>query len=113
MVSTLQQLRVGDWVPMFSQVSDLTAFKVAAFSCPHYLVWAKPDSTWTWQLCARDGRTRLVTRLRILYRWHRPAEALLALVLNEFGDFPMMRKMLLNLKRLAETPATAAPADAG
>ena len=40
-------------------------------------------------------------RLRMLYRW-RPGDALLALVLNEFGDFPMMRRMLLTLRRRAE-----------
>jgi hypothetical protein len=28
--------------------------------------------------------------------------ALFSLVLNEFGDFPMMRRMLLGLKRRAE-----------
>jgi hypothetical protein len=27
------------------------------------------------------------------------------LVLNEFGDFPMMRRMLINLKKRAEQPA--------
>ena len=49
-----------------------------------------------------DGGTRLVTRLRILYRWEPPLGALASLVLNEFGDFPMMRKMLLTLRRRAE-----------
>ena len=34
--------------------------------------------------------------------WHRPADASLSLVLNEFGDFPMMRKMLRTLKQRAE-----------
>jgi hypothetical protein len=41
--------------------------------------------------------------LRILYRLERPADALTSLVLNEFGDFPMMRKMLRTLKQRAET----------
>jgi hypothetical protein len=52
-----------------------------------------------------DGGTRLVTRIRILYRWHLPGDALFSLVLNEFGDFAMMRRMLLNLKRRAEGSA--------
>jgi hypothetical protein len=43
-----------------------------------------------------------VTRLRILYRWDRPAGALTSLLLNEFGDFAMMRRMLLTLKARAE-----------
>ncbi len=51
------------------------------------------------------GATRLVTRLRILYRWKRPLGAIASLALNELGDFPMMRRMLLNLKRRAEGAA--------
>jgi hypothetical protein len=51
-----------------------------------------------------DGGTRLVTRLRIRYDWRRPGEALLSLVLNEFGDFPMMRRMLLGIKARVESP---------
>ena len=66
-------------------------------------MWVKPDSTWAWQLTDVGGRTRLVTRVRILYRWQRPADALMSLVLNEFGDFPMMRKMLRGIKHRAET----------
>jgi hypothetical protein len=93
---------VGDWVPMFSKVNDTTAFRIAEINPPGELVWAKPDSTWVWALRDIGGRTRLVTRLRILYRWHRPAGALMSLVLNEFGDFPMMRKMLRTLKQRAE-----------
>jgi hypothetical protein len=106
----LQHPRVGDWIPMFSKVNNTTAFKVAEFAVADYLLWTKPDSTWVWKLTALDTRTRLVTRLRILYRWHRPADALMSLVLNEFGDFPMMRKMLWTIKQRAETvgPSMAA-----
>jgi hypothetical protein len=87
---------------MFSKVNDITAFKIAAINPTEELVWAKPDSTWAWTLTDIGGHTRLVTRLRILNRWHRPADALFSLVLNEFGDFPMMRKMLRTLKQRAE-----------
>jgi hypothetical protein len=67
------------------------------------LLWVKPDSTWAWRLSASpDGGTRLVTRLRILYRWDRPLAASTSLLLNEFGDFAMMRRMLLTLKARAE-----------
>jgi hypothetical protein len=34
-----------------------------------------------------------------------PTDALMSLVLNEFGDFPMMRKMLRTIKQRAETSA--------
>jgi hypothetical protein len=102
-----QNPKVGDWVPMFSKVTDSTAFRISAIRPGEELVWVKPDSTWAWTLTDVGGRTRLVTRLRILYRWHGPADALLSLVLNEFGDFPMMRKMLLTLKQRAETSSAA------
>ena len=101
-VDELQEPRVGDWVPMFAKVNDTTAFRVAAIAPYEHLVWSKHDSTWAWTLAPAGAGTRLVTRLRILYRWEWPAEALLSLVLNEFGDFPMMRKMLLSLKQRAE-----------
>ena len=56
------------------------------------------------QLTDVGGGTRLVTRLRILYRWRTsPFGALASLFLNEHGDFAMMRKMLRTLKQRAET----------
>jgi hypothetical protein len=97
-----QHPRVGDWVPMFTEVNDTTAFKVAAIAPNDHLVWVKPDSTWAWTLTPLGNSTRLVTRLRILYRWHMPADALLSVFLNEFGDFAMMRTMLRGIKRRAE-----------
>jgi hypothetical protein len=97
-----QDPRIGDWVPMFSRVNDVTAFRVAALEAPRHLVWAKPDSTWAWRLRPVGSGTRIVTRLRILYRWQQPAGALLSLLLNELGDFPMMRKMLRSLRGRAE-----------
>jgi len=99
----LQHLEAGQWVPMSPTPSETTAFKVAAFEPNRLLVWEQPGSTWVWTLTATpDGATRLVTRLRILYDWRHPVGALFSLVLNEFGDFPMMRRMLLGLKRRAE-----------
>jgi hypothetical protein len=99
----LQHLEAGQWVPMSPTPSETTALKVAAFEPNRLLVWEQPGSTWVWRLTATpDGATRLVTRLRILYDWRHPLGALLSLVLNEFGDFPMMRRMLLGLKRRAE-----------
>lgn len=109
-VEELQHPHIGDWVPMFNKVNDTTAFRFAAIDPPRELLWIKPDSTWAWRLTpTQDGGTRLVTRLRILYRWHRPAAALVSLILNEFGDFPMMRRMLLTLKARAETGRATCP----
>jgi hypothetical protein len=98
-----QVTRVGDWVPMSSTVNETTAFKVKAFESNQWLLWAKSHSTWAWQLTPLDGsRTRLVTRLKERYDWRSPGLALLTLVLFEFGDFPMMRKLLLGIRRRAE-----------
>jgi hypothetical protein len=102
-VNEFQDLHVGNWVPMFSKVNDTTAFKVAAFVPDESLLWQKPDSTWSWVLTPTSSGTRLVTRIRILSRWNKPAEAVFSLFLNEFGDFAMMRKMLLTLKKKVET----------
>jgi hypothetical protein len=68
------------------------------------MLWQKPNSTWAWKLVPLDGgRTRLITRLKALYPWRSsPGNALLTLILFEFGDFPMTRKLLLGVKRRAE-----------
>jgi hypothetical protein len=50
-----------------------------------------------------------MTALR--YDWHHRADALLSLVLNEFGHFPMMRRMLPGIKRRAETRRSRPPDD--
>lgn len=67
------------------------------------MLWEKPDSTWSWKLVPMDGnRTRLLTRLKQRYAWEKPAWALSALVLLEFGDFPMIRRVLKGIKARAE-----------
>jgi hypothetical protein len=83
--------------------SDTTAFRVAGFEENSWLLWQQPLSTWSWTLDAlpRD-MTRLVTRLRIHLDWSHPAISLFSVVLNEFGDFPMMRRMLLGIRDRAE-----------
>jgi hypothetical protein len=100
-----QHPSIGDWVPMASKVNQTTAFKIKALEPNRSMLWEKPNSTWFWQLIPRDGeqKTRLVTRLRTYYDWRgSPGNALLTLTIFEFGDFPMMRKLLLNVKRRAE-----------
>jgi hypothetical protein len=103
-----QAIRVGDWVPMSATVNETTAFKVTAFEANRWLLWAKPDSTWAWQLTPIDGgHTRLVTRLKERYPWRAsPGLALLTMVMFEFGDFPMMRQLLLGIRRRAEQHTT-------
>jgi hypothetical protein len=56
-----------------------------------------------------DDRTRLVTRVQAVYDWRRPAKALLGMVLMEFGDFAMMRRVLLGIGERAEPPHWRGP----
>jgi hypothetical protein len=63
----------------------------------------QPDSTWSWQLLRLgDDRTRLVTRMKQDYRWQTPRLAMFNLILMEFGDFAMERRMLKGIKARAE-----------
>jgi len=81
-----------------------TAFVVAGFETNHWLLWSQKRSSWVWSLepIAAD-RTRLITRVRCAYNWPHPL-ALFSLLLMEIGDFPMMRKQLIGIKRRAENP---------
>jgi hypothetical protein len=103
-----QPPRIGDWVPMAKQVNETTAFRVQAFELNRWLLWEKPDSTWAWKLRPlHGGRTRLISRLKQRYAWERPGSAILTLVLLEFGDFPMMRRVLKGIKVRAERISAA------
>jgi hypothetical protein len=103
-----QPPKVGDWMPMAKQVNETTAFRVKAFALNKWLLWDKPDSTWAWKLIPLDGgRTRLVLRLKARYAWERPGSAILTLVLLEFGDFPMMRRVLKGIKVRAQRMSAA------
>lgn len=96
-----QDLGPGDVAaPMADPPTDTTSFRIAVADRPSVLVWSKPDSTWAWELRPIDGnRTRLVTRLKIRYR---PGiQGLLTVPLIEFGDFAMMRRMLLTIRSRA------------
>jgi hypothetical protein len=99
-----QQLHAGDVAaPMANPPTPTTSFVIIEIDAPSAIVWAKPDSTWAWTLTeTADGGTRLVTRLKQRYRT--TPDVLVTIVLAEFGDFPMMRKMLRGIKRRAERP---------
>ncbi len=101
-VPELQDINVGDWIPMSPTVNDTTAFRIKSFEPNRWMLWSKPDSTWAWSLRAIDPeRTRLVCRIKARYAWTRPS-VLLSLFLLEIGDFPMNRRELLGIKRRAE-----------
>ncbi len=105
-----QQPRAGDWVPMASKVNETTAFRIKAFETNEWLLWEKPNSTWSWKLVSLDaGGTRLITRLKQHNDWDRPLMALTTVILFEFGDFPMMRRLLLGVKARAEQQGESRP----
>lgn len=106
-----QHPAVGDLMPMFKELNGLAiAYRVTAFETNRWLVWTHrphedepPDSTWTWRLTPLPGgRTRLVTRMKQDYRWETPALAFFNVILMEFGDFAMERRMLKGIKARAE-----------
>ena len=105
-LADLQHLEVGQWIPMSpsSTPTDRTALRVDSFAIDAWMLWTKPDSTWAWQLTPTEtGGTRLVTRLHANYDWSRPLMAIVGVVLMEFGDFAMMRRMLRGIKTRAES----------
>jgi len=103
-IGEFQHLEVGQWVPMSPTPSESTALRVDSFAVDRWLLWRKPDSTWVWTLTdIGHGHTRLITRVRALYDWKKPLGAVFGVLLMEFGDFAMMRRMLLGIKERAES----------
>ncbi|MCU1618165.1 MAG: hypothetical protein JWR41_171 [Modestobacter sp.] len=116
MLPEFQQLELGQWVPMSPSAppTDRTTFQVRSFEVDHRLLWAKPDSSWAWQLTPDGhGATRVVTRIHAVYEWRtQPLMALFGCLLMELGDFAMLRAMLRGIKQRAETvdPPSRGPA---
>jgi hypothetical protein len=79
--------------------------KVKAIEPEQWMLWwgdKTRDTTWAWALYPVDQqRTRLVTRVRMRYRWTKPT--ILFSLLVEFADAVMMRKCLLTIKQRAES----------
>jgi hypothetical protein len=106
-----QHLEVGDLIPMFHESHGLAiAYRVDSLQINEWMVWVHrphenepPDSTWSWRLTRLQGdRTRLVTRMKQDYRWQTPRLAMFNLILMEFGEFAMERRMLKGIKVRAE-----------
>lgn len=104
-VPELQHLEIGQWIPMSPSATptDRTALRVDSYEVGRWMLWTKPDSTWSWRLTpTAAGGTRLVTRIHAVYDWSHPLMAILGVVLMEFGDFAMMRRMLRGIRSRAE-----------
>ncbi len=112
LIGEYQDLKAGDLIPMFHESHGLAiAYKVDSFRRNEWMLWVHrphegeaPDSTWSWKLTLLPGgRTRLVTRMKQDYRWQTPRLAAFNLILMEFGDFAMERRMLKGIKARAES----------
>jgi hypothetical protein len=90
-LAAFQHLEVGGWVPMSPSATptDRTALRVRSFDVDRWLLWAKPDSSWVWQLTPDgQGGTRLVTRIHAVYEWRKhPLTALFGCLLMDASWF--------------------------
>ncbi|MGB4779686.1 SRPBCC family protein [Microbacterium sp.] len=92
----------------FAPVSS-SPWKVELADPPRALLWHNRDAgTWVWVLRPQpDGRTRLISRIRISYA---SASGLAFAPILELADFPMYRRMLLGVKQRAEARSGQLPA---
>jgi len=96
-----QTIQVGDVVPMSPDGKQ--GMSVKDFSNNEWMLWWDKigDSSWVWEIYPDgESHSRLVTRVRVKYRWFSPA--ILFNLLIEFFDIMMMRKCMLGIKRRAE-----------
>ena len=103
-----QQVAVGDVVPLSPDGKQ--GMRVKAFEPHQWMLWwdNKGESTWCWVLYPQnDSQTRLITRVRMHYRWLKPS--ILFSLLVEFTDIVMMRKCLLGIKQRAERTSRQTP----
>lgn len=71
----------------------------------------KGEATWAWGLYPLgEGRTRLITRLRVRYAWASPM--IVYYLLQDVGEIVMMRKCILGIKERAERTYSAGRARA-
>jgi hypothetical protein len=102
-ISEYQSLKVGDRVPMAASAYA----EVLEMDPPHSMLWVFrgegqwENATWAWGLYEEDaGHTRLVSRLRVSYKWARPS--IVPMLITDVVELVMMRECLLGIKRRAE-----------
>ena len=96
-----QNIQVGDVIPMSPDGKQ--GMRVKDFRKNEWMLWwdNKGDNTWVWGIYLEgDNSSRLITRVRLKYRW--VSFSILFSMLVEFFDLPMMRKSMLGIKRRAE-----------
>jgi hypothetical protein len=107
-IPELQHVAVGDLIPM-SPVGKVGQW-MKDFEANQWMLWwdNTGDVTWYWGLYPLDEtQTRLITRVRMRYRWLSPV--ILFNLLVEFADIFMMRKCLPGIKQRVEHANSQAP----
>ncbi|TDA66287.1 MAG: hypothetical protein D9V45_04955 [Chloroflexi bacterium] len=103
-----QNIQVGDVIPLSPDGKQ--GLLVKDFSQNKWMLWWDKigDTSWVWEIYT-DGEThsRLVTRVRVKYRWFSPVIVFNLLI--EFFDILMMRKCMLGIKRRAEAMLPSQP----
>jgi hypothetical protein len=108
-IPEFQNLAVGD----IQRLGEHGAvIRVEILEPEHALVLRSEDGAWVWAfgLYARGDVTRLVSRNRISPPHQNPASKAFMLFVMEPGSMIMERKMLLGIKRRAESLARRTPA---
>lgn len=96
-----QNIQIGDVIPMSPDGKQ--GMWVRDFKKNKWMLWwdKQGDSSWVWEIYPEgEAHSRLVTRVRVQYRWFSPTIAFNSLI--EFFDILMMRKSMLGIKRRAE-----------
>jgi hypothetical protein len=103
-----QDLKIGDMIP----VAPDSYVEVLEMNREESMLWVFrvegqwSNATWAWGLYEVDtGHTRLVSRLRVRYKWTRPS--IVQMLLVDALELIMMRKCLLGIKSRAEAQARA------
>lgn len=107
-----QHVAVGDLIPLSPDGKQ--GIWVKAFEPNQWMLWwdKQGETTWYWGLYPRDeSQTRLITCVRMHYRWLKPS--ILFSLLVEFTDIAMMRKCMLGIKRRAECASRQTPEPIG
>lgn len=103
-----QSINVDDLVPMSPDGKQ--GLWVKDFRYSEWVLWwdKTGDTSWVWGIYPEGNScSRLVTRVRVKYRWL--SSAILFNLIIEFFDIWMMRKCMLGIKRRAETLSIPQP----
>lgn len=98
-----QDLKVGDRVPMapnsYAEVVEMDPGRSMLWVFRVHGQWE--NATWAWGLYDEGPEhTRLVSRLRMTYKWGRPS--IVPMLFIDAGELVMMRKCLLGIRDRAE-----------